>query len=86
MKKIEPLKIVKAFFNWVFGRGNDISSERMKICNKCELIDKSGKKCVISGTQPCCGVCGCSLTLLTRSFDSECPHPKGNKWKTYVKV
>lgn len=73
-------KIIRAFFNMVFDRHTYIAEKRLDICNKCELIDKDGKNCVLPGTQPCCGVCGCSLKLLIRSIDSSCPHPNGNKW------
>jgi hypothetical protein len=53
----------------------------MKICSTCPELDPQGSKCVITGTQPCCGVCGCSLGMKLRSMDSECPHPDGPKWK-----
>lgn len=77
---MEIWKITKAIFNKLFDRHKSMSEKRLDVCNNCELIDKKGSKCVVPGTQPCCGVCGCSLSLLTRSFDSECPHPNGNKW------
>lgn len=73
-------KILAALYNLIFGNEKELSEKRLKICNTCELIDKKGKACVVPGTQPCCGVCGCSLKLLTRSVDSSCPHPNGNKW------
>ena len=53
----------------------------MKICSTCPELDPQGSKCVITGTQPCCGVCGCSLAMKLRSMDSECPHSDGPKWK-----
>lgn len=43
-------------------------------------MDKEGKACVVAGTQPCCAICGCSLSLKLRSMDSKCPHPHGPKW------
>jgi hypothetical protein len=58
-----------------------IHNKRMKICSTCPELDPQGSKCVITGTQPCCGVCGCSLAMKLRSMDSECPHPDGPKWK-----
>jgi hypothetical protein len=55
--------------------------ERMEICMECPLIDTTGQSCIVPGTQPCCGVCGCKLSLKTRSLASECPHPDGPRWK-----
>jgi len=43
-------------------------------------MDNQGLSCVVTGTQPCCSICGCSLSLKLRSLDSECPHPEGAKW------
>jgi hypothetical protein len=28
-----------------------------------------------------CSICNCPLAVKTRSGDSKCPHPDGNKWK-----
>ncbi len=53
----------------------------MKICNACLEIDRKGENCLVSGTQPCCSICGCKLAFKTRSLASECPHPSGSKWK-----
>lgn len=61
-----------------------IAAERQAICNKCPLIDLKGDKCLMPGTQPCCGECGCSLDFKTRSLSSECPHPEGPKWEAYM--
>jgi len=57
---------------------------RMEICSKCPLIDKTGDKCALPGTQPCCSECGCKLAYKTRSLSSECPHPKGPRWKAEI--
>ena len=46
-------------------------------CVRCESLGRGGKKCTVSGTQPCCGECGCSLGLKIRSLSSSCPL---NKW------
>ncbi len=43
-------------------------------------MDTTGLTCVITGTQPCCGICGCSLAMKLRSMDSICPHPDGPLW------
>jgi len=53
-----------------------LARARMEICNECPLIDLKGTSCFAPGTQPCCGSCGCSLKLKTRSQDSNCPEGK----------
>lgn len=57
-----------------------VYNERIKICKGCAKMDVLGSSCVVKGTQPCCNVCGCSLSLKLRSLDSVCPHPDGPKW------
>ena len=59
----------------------DIAQGRMSICNICPFMDPAGSKCAVPGTAPCCGECGCKLSLKTRSLSSECP--KGF-WKAVV--
>jgi hypothetical protein len=49
-----------------------IAEERDKICKQCELYDKEGNHCMLPGTQPCCGECGCALSLKQRSLSSAC--------------
>lgn len=56
----------------------------MEICKQCPLIDLEGTKCMIVGTHPCCGECGCSLSLKLRSPESECAHPDGPKWREVI--
>lgn len=51
----------------------EIASYRMDICTSCVYKDIEGKECLVSGTQPCCGLCGCSLEFKTRALSSECP-------------
>lgn len=84
IKKIWENKflIIQGLFNKIFKRDRveKIYKKRFKICSSCDLIDHTGTKCAVTGTQPCCGECGCSLSLKLRSLDSECPHPKGAKW------
>jgi hypothetical protein len=53
-----------------------LAKTRMSICAECPLLDLKGTKCFVPGTQPCCGDCGCSLKLKTRSIESECPQGK----------
>jgi len=40
-----------------------IAEKRLEICKTCKLYDESGSKCAVPGTGPCCGSCGCSLSL-----------------------
>jgi hypothetical protein len=49
---------------------------RYAVCKQCSLLDKDGNFCLVPGTQPCCGDCGCSLGLKTRSLSSSCPLDK----------
>jgi len=55
-----------------------IAEHRMEICDDCDHIDRKGEKCLVPGTKPCCGECGCSLGLKTRSLSSACPLGKWN--------
>lgn len=50
-----------------------IAEERNVRCKGCELYDEKGDTCVVPGTGPCCGNCGCSLKLKQRSLSSACP-------------
>ena len=50
-----------------------IAATRLAICTDCKKLDIQGSDCAISGTQPCCKECGCSLALKTRSLSSSCP-------------
>jgi hypothetical protein len=59
----------------------EIYNERLEICKGCEFIDKTGEKCAMPNTQPCCGKCGCSLKFKLRSLSSDCPV---DKWKAVL--
>lgn len=59
----------------------EVYNERLEICNGCSDKDNEGSKCAIPGTNPCCGLCGCSLSLKLRSLASECP---AKKWLALV--
>lgn len=50
-----------------------VAEERLKVCYGCPRKDDKGKSCVMPGTQPCCNLCGCSLSFKTRSLSSDCP-------------
>jgi len=67
-------KILEGLKNKVFKQEHieEIYNERKSICDKCPNLNLKGDKCYAPGTQPCCGVCGCSLSLLLRSLSSEC--------------
>jgi hypothetical protein len=64
-----------------------VAKARYAICNSCAYMDKEGSNCAVPGTQPCCGACGCSLSLKLRSLSSECGAvEKGEeaKWEAVV--
>ena len=67
-------KILEGITNRVFKKEHveQIAAQRMAICNTCTHIDREGGRCAIPGTQPCCGLCGCSLGLKIRSLSSYC--------------
>jgi len=67
-------KIMEGIKNKVFQKDHieAIAKERMEICNSCPNIDKTGSSCVLPGSQPCCSMCGCTLSLKTRSLSSGC--------------
>jgi hypothetical protein len=74
--------IWEGLINKIFKRDpvEKVYNERIKICKECPNLDNTGTKCMVVGTQPCCGICGCSLSMKLRSMDSQCPHPDGPKW------
>lgn len=79
----EKGKILEGIKNSIFKDEHveEIAATRNEICQGCEFIDRSGNLCVVPGTQPCCGSCGCSLQFLQRSLSSSCE--KG-KWKAIL--
>jgi hypothetical protein len=58
-----------------------VSQLRMEICNTCPDKDIVGEECVMPGTQPCCSLCGCSLSFKTRALSTACP---AKKWASIV--
>ena len=71
-------QILEGIKNKVFKKEH-VESEaklRWQICIKCGSLDVSGDKCMVPGTQPCCGECGCSLGFKLRSLSSACPLDK----------
>jgi hypothetical protein len=57
-----------------------IAAERMAICKECPDFDDKGDHCLVAGTQPCCGQCGCSLELKLRSLSSGCGNEEKPRW------
>lgn len=77
-------KILEGIKNKIFTNDTieEISKERLSFCNSpCEHLDKEGTSCVVKLTAPCCGLCGCSLELASRSLNYTC---KAGKWPTYI--
>lgn len=58
-----------------------VSRERYKICDTCPDKDTEGKDCAVPKTNPCCSLCGCSLSFKTRSLSSDCP---AGKWAALI--
>lgn len=75
-------KILEGLKNSIFISEHieNLAEERMEKCNACPHIDKTGSKCAVPGTQPCCGLCGCSLHLKVRSLSSECADTENKQW------
>jgi hypothetical protein len=71
-------KVLEGIINNVFRKADveHIAAERMSICETCPDLDKEGNKCIVPGTGPCCGVCGCSLGLKTRALSAACDNGK----------
>jgi len=71
----ERNKILEGVKNNVFKKEHieQVAESRKQKCDVCNELDKSGEKCAVPGTSPCCGQCGCSLKFKTRSLSSECP-------------
>jgi hypothetical protein len=51
----------------------EIAAGRYDICQKCDKLDLEGSECLVPGTHPCCGECGCSMKLKLRSLGADCP-------------
>lgn len=58
-----------------------VSRERYKICNTCPDKDVEGKECAVPKTNPCCALCGCSLSFKTRALSADCP---AGKWTALI--
>jgi hypothetical protein len=71
-------QIIEGIANKLFKKEHveALAKERMDVCNSCPKLDVLGENCYVIGTHPCCGVCGCSLTLKLRALSDECPEKK----------
>ena len=58
-----------------------IHDQRLQVCNSCDEKDDEGSSCAVTGTQPCCKLCGCSISVKTRSLSSDCPM---KKWEAVI--
>ena len=85
LKKIwnNKSQIVEGFKNSIIKDEfvENVSELRMEICNTCPDKDIEGKECVMPGTQPCCSLCGCSLSFKTRALSTACP---AKKWASII--
>ena len=79
-------QILEGITNSVFKKEDVevIAAEREKICATCEHLDLEGSSCLVSGTQPCCGQCGCSLKFKLRSLSSDCGDEENPRWKALL--
>lgn len=59
----------------------EVAEKRLNVCNTCVRKDNTGEHCLVKGTQPCCNLCGCSLSLKVRSLSSNCPDMR---WKAVI--
>jgi len=75
-------KILEGIRNKLFLKADVevIHDERMAICKVCPDFDGVGDKCYITGTQPCCAQCGCSLAIKLRSLSSGCGNEEEPRW------
>ena len=62
----------------------EIAAARRAICFSCPHIDLEGESCLVSGTQPCCSKCGCSLKLKLRSLSSSCGDEQNPRWEALL--
>lgn len=76
LKKIwnNKSQIVEGFKNSIIKDEfvESVAAIRNEKCLACTFYDKEGTKCIVPGTGPCCGDCGCSLHLKQRSLSAGC--------------
>lgn len=78
--------ILEGVMNNIFKKESveEIAEQRLEICSTCPSLDKEGTSCLVPGTQPCCGECGCSLKLKVRSLSSSCGDEENPRWFALV--
>jgi len=74
-------QILEGIKNNIFKKEHveEIANERFEFCKKCPDLDTKGDKCEVKGSQPCCGLCGCTLSIKLRSLSAECDVKKWGK-------
>jgi len=79
-------KIYEGIKNSIFKKEHieEIAAERMALCKACPHIDLEGSKCEVPGTAPCCGLCGCKLSIKTRSLSSQCALNFDRRWEAVL--
>lgn len=80
--KIDIKGIIEGVVNKVVAKRwvEEVSADRMFICNKCDLFSENAKQKSGYTTirpDPHCTECGCNLELKTRCMSCSCPL---NKW------
>ena len=72
-------QIAEGIKNSIFKKEHveEIAEKRMGICKGCPQIDEEGDSCYVTGTEPCCRLCGCSLGIKIRAMSAECDD---NQW------
>jgi len=78
--------IIEGVWNNLFKKNyvEKIAAERNAICQNCYDYDILGTNCEVPGTQPCCGLCGCSLKFKLRSLSSDCGNEDNPKWRAVL--
>lgn len=66
-----PLRILKSIYYKLTNKEEEMSKDRLKICDKCR--EKQNIKII----GDVCGICGCILDNKTRLFNEKC---EMNKW------
>jgi hypothetical protein len=79
-------KIQQGFINLLLRKQEieAIAAYRMSKCETCVFMDRKGSDCAVPGTQPCCSICGCCLSLLTRSLSTECSNDDNKLWHAVI--
>jgi hypothetical protein len=67
------MRILLAWWFWITNRNDEIARKRLSVCAGCDK-----RKWFV------CGVCGCVLQAKARDLTETCPHPKGDKWESYL--